>query len=203
MRKAKVNDTVSLIMERRSVRNFTDEKVDLDILDTILECGVYAPNARNHQNWHFCAITDEDVLKKIKIYLVEELEDMLLSKDQKEVEMAQMMFEMIKRIPNGDIFFNSTCIVIVSALKDNEMSLIDCGLAGENMALAAKSYGYDSVISASSVRHLDRESMKEFKNELGIPNNFKPAYALVLGKRAGELPEAPDRDESKVRRIYQ
>ena len=43
------NSTVDAILARRSVRKYTSEKVSEAELDTLLQCGLWAPSARNAQ----------------------------------------------------------------------------------------------------------------------------------------------------------
>ena len=45
------NDVIKTIMERRSIRKYQDKPVSRDILQTLVECGVNAPNAVNRQQW--------------------------------------------------------------------------------------------------------------------------------------------------------
>lgn len=45
------NAVIKTIMERRSIRKYQDKPVSRDILQTLVECGVNAPNAVNRQQW--------------------------------------------------------------------------------------------------------------------------------------------------------
>ena len=42
-----MNEIINNIMDRRSVRNYTEEKVSREILDQLLEVAVWSPNAGN------------------------------------------------------------------------------------------------------------------------------------------------------------
>ena len=56
-----------LIKERRSVREFSDKKIDMNIIkNAILSAGT-APNGANLQPWHFVVVKDKKVKKKIRI----------------------------------------------------------------------------------------------------------------------------------------
>lgn len=48
-----------------SIKNFTDEKVDNDSLERILEAGRRAPSAKNRQPWRFVVCRDDELRKKI------------------------------------------------------------------------------------------------------------------------------------------
>ena len=64
-------NTLEAIYNRRSCRNFTDEPVTVEQIDTILKAAFSAPTAVNTQPWEYIVINDESVLDKVK----EELEE--------------------------------------------------------------------------------------------------------------------------------
>ena len=46
-------------MDRRSVRHYTNEKVNKADVEEILKCGIYSPNALNAQGWEIRVLTNE------------------------------------------------------------------------------------------------------------------------------------------------
>lgn len=62
-------DFTELVHRRYSVRNFTWERVDREILLEIIETARYAPSAVNFQPWHFIIIDDPEKLNEFqKVY---------------------------------------------------------------------------------------------------------------------------------------
>ena len=53
-----------LIKERRSVREFSDKKIDINIIKNSILCAGTAPNGANLQPWHFVIIKDKKIKKK-------------------------------------------------------------------------------------------------------------------------------------------
>ena len=51
-------DVFEAIQERRSIRSYTDQPVDREKMEKILEAGRLAPSAKNCEPWHFIAVTD-------------------------------------------------------------------------------------------------------------------------------------------------
>ena len=51
------------IMTRTSIRQFTDQTIGADTIETLLRAGMAAPTAVNKQPWHFVAVTNKDKLK--------------------------------------------------------------------------------------------------------------------------------------------
>ncbi|MFA6613843.1 MAG: nitroreductase family protein, partial [Endomicrobiia bacterium] len=56
------NIVVENILNRKSVRKYTDQKVEQDKIDTIIKAGMAAPSAMNKQPWEFIVITDKKIL---------------------------------------------------------------------------------------------------------------------------------------------
>ena len=58
----KVIDT---ILNRRSVREFTDKPVSKEDINTILNAGHWAPSGLNNQPWRFIVIRDRETIHKL------------------------------------------------------------------------------------------------------------------------------------------
>ena len=59
-------NTLEAIYNRRSCRNFTDEPVTVEQIDTILKAAFSAPTAVNTQPWEYIVINDEKIIDKEK-----------------------------------------------------------------------------------------------------------------------------------------
>lgn len=53
-----VSRVLNLSRNRQTVRRFADRRVPPDVLTRILECGLYAPSARENQPWRFVVVQD-------------------------------------------------------------------------------------------------------------------------------------------------
>ncbi len=60
-----MSNTIETIFSRRSVREFTDEKVDPEIVDLLLGSAIHAPSGLNNQPWRFIVIRDPDTAKAL------------------------------------------------------------------------------------------------------------------------------------------
>lgn len=54
-----------LIADIPTTQAFTDDEIPDEDIDKILSAGINAPSTMNGQNWHFTAVTDDDVLQQI------------------------------------------------------------------------------------------------------------------------------------------
>ncbi|WP_121100376.1 nitroreductase family protein [Litorimonas taeanensis] len=52
---------------RRTIRDFSDKPVDIAIIESCIQAAGTAPSGANHQPWHFVAISNPDVKRKIRI----------------------------------------------------------------------------------------------------------------------------------------
>lgn len=59
------NPVLDTIRKRRTIRRFTDEDISEEIVDTLLEMGLTAPNRLNRQPWHFIVIRDKALQKRL------------------------------------------------------------------------------------------------------------------------------------------
>jgi coenzyme F420-0:L-glutamate ligase/coenzyme F420-1:gamma-L-glutamate ligase len=57
---ATMNVFEALVKGRRSVRRYQDRPIEPDIVEGLLEAGVWAPSAHNRQPWRFAVLTDND-----------------------------------------------------------------------------------------------------------------------------------------------
>ena len=58
-------DALEAVFTRRSVRQYTDEPVSDQAIETILRAAMQSPSAANMQPWHFVVINDRRLLDRI------------------------------------------------------------------------------------------------------------------------------------------
>lgn len=54
------------MMRRRTVRDFTDRPVPREIIEAAIDAARHAPSGANHQPWHFVAVSDPDLKRRIR-----------------------------------------------------------------------------------------------------------------------------------------
>lgn len=59
-------------MRRRTVREFSDRAVSRDVIAAALDAARHAPSGANHQPWHFVAVGDAALKRRIRIAAEEE-----------------------------------------------------------------------------------------------------------------------------------
>jgi nitroreductase len=167
------NDTLSIIKERKSVRNFTGQMVTKVDIDKILRAAMAAPAAIHMLPWKFIVVTNKDILNALA----------------KGLPFAQMLVKA------------GTAIVVCAvpadaALGKEEFAVIDCACASENILLAAEALGLGAVWTAV---YPDKAMINFVQSLLNIPKNTIPINVIPIGYPTGiEKPQ----DKYDPKNIY-
>ena len=173
------NPVIENIMARRSIRKYKAEPVSRATMDTILMCGINAPNGMNRQSWEVRVVDKPEVMAEIKEYM--------------KAANPDVKPEMI-----DGCFRGAPTMVFVANDPAYDFSAIDCGLLSENIMLSAWSLGVGSVCLGSPVRFL--LNSPEAMTRLGFSEGYTPIICIGLGY-PDESPEAKPRDADKVKFI--
>ncbi|MCP9291266.1 nitroreductase family protein [Gracilimonas sediminicola] len=65
--KQKASEFYELVKRRRTVREFSSRAVPKEVIENCLLAAGTAPNGANKQPWHFVAVSDPEVKKKIRV----------------------------------------------------------------------------------------------------------------------------------------
>ncbi len=103
------------ILNRHSIRHYTDEEIPDEILEKICRAGLAAPSAMNTRPWTFVVVKDPDLLQELSSY----------RKYWKVLQKAK-------------------AAIIVTGQKDEYFSQ-NCAAATQNILLAASALGLGSV----------------------------------------------------------
>jgi nitroreductase len=63
----RVEAVLNRLKTRRTIRDFSDKPVSKDIIETCIKAAGTAPSGANHQPWHFVAISNPEMKRKIRI----------------------------------------------------------------------------------------------------------------------------------------
>ena len=58
-------EAYDVLLNRRSIRKYTEQSVAPEVLEKILKAGLAAPSAKNMQPWEFIVVTDREMLDKL------------------------------------------------------------------------------------------------------------------------------------------
>lgn len=132
-----MNSVLEVINQRRSVRLFEKADVEKSDLEKIIQAGNMAPTGTG-QSWRFVAVTDDDLLLKLK-----ELSIPLYEKFMENMpEQFKEVRAIIDNIVDDPVFYSAPVAIYV--IGSGSSSDIDCSMVCQNIMLAAESLGLNS-----------------------------------------------------------
>ena len=158
-----VNQVVETILARRSVRKYKPQPVEREKMQTIVECGVNAPNAMNRQPWEIRVVDNPDFINGVTE---------LYKKEQPKAA----------EDPNfKNMFRNAPTVVFVGRDVQSGSAEFDCGLLSENMMLAAQSMGIGSCCLGSPAAFMRSPAAAEYLKQLGFSEGYELLYCIAFG----------------------
>ncbi len=144
------------VMEsRRSVRTYKPDPVPEDALGRILRAAQIAPSWKNRQAWHVIAVKDRQTIEKL---------GKLLDGNPSGVDFATLpMMLVLAMDPAG-----------VDVFDGKEYYLVDAGIVGEHMVLAAEAEG----LGTCWIGWFYEAPIKEL---LGVPDKYRIVMLTPLG----------------------
>lgn len=196
------SSVVDVIMSTGTTQAFTDEAVSSEDLETILRAGLSTESAINQQPWFFVAVTNAEVMKEIAGSGMGGFTPPAGMSEKPEGAPEGMPEGFQGGAPEGapagdrpaapptgggsakaSLGDSPAAIIIYksSASKSPDASF-DCGLATQNMVIAASSLGYGMKIVSSPTRTLNGEQHDTLCEKLGVDASMQAVAVLLIGK---------------------
>lgn len=181
------NEVIETIMTRRSIRAYKNQAVPKELLDQVVECGIWAPNAINAQQWEVRVVTSEEWINSATAAAKEAAKG-----TPQEVQFNDPTFK--------NLFRNAPAVIFIGH-KPGAYTPVDCGLMAGNMMLAAKSLGLGTVCMASPVRtFLLTPAGAPFLESLGFSEGYEPLICIGIGY-PDEEPAAKPRNKEVIKYV--
>ncbi len=171
------NEFLKLIENRRSIRAYKPDKVSDDVIDKIVEAGLYAPSGMGKQSTIVIAITDKETRDKLS-----ELNAAVMGHD-------------------GDPFYGAPVVLVVLADKSRPTYLYDGSLTMGNLMLAAEALGVGSCWIHRAKETFESPEGKEILKSLGIDADAYEGIGNCIIGYADEMPEKAERLPGRSYRI--
>lgn len=168
-------DVIQAIKTRRSHRQYTDEVVTQEQLDTVMEAARWAPSWANSQSWYFVVVIDKSLKSKIS-------QTMTGNRAAQAVQQAPVLIVACAE-PGQSGCFDGVPVT------DKEWSwyMYDVGLAMQNISLAAHALGMGTV-------HLGRFDAAAVGAIIKLPPQMTVVAMTPLGHPPSDAsPVAPPR----------
>lgn len=178
------SSVVEVIESRRSIREYKDAPVEREKLQTIAECGVWAPSAMNRQEWEVRIVDNKQWIDDCTAAYLKSIEG-----TDKAKHIITPTFK--------NLFRNGSAVIFVAA-PEGLFSGVNIGMLGQNMMLAATELGLGTCCLGSVQMIFAEPAMAEYLTSLGFTEGYKLSYALAVGY-PDEEPEAKPRDLTKIK----
>lgn len=161
---------LKLIISRQSDRKYNNKTIEKQKLERIIEAARMSPSANNEQPWKFIIVTENKLIKEIAEAASSELFRM-----NKFVDQAPVLFVIVREKPD-------LASKIGAVVKNKDYSLMDIGIASENICIQAKAEGIGSCI-------IGWFNERKIRKILSIPRSKRVELIITLGYSLSELRE--------------
>jgi len=163
-------DGLETIFTRRSIRKYTDQKIDDDVFVDLVKAAVSAPSAGNQQPWQFIVITDKEKLERV-----------------------------LEFHPHAHMLLDAQGAILIcgdlSKEKHKGYWVLDCAAATQNILLAAHANGFGACWLGIYPRE---ERVAGMKSLVLVPDHVIPFALASLGFPDEQKGPSDRYDESLV-----
>jgi len=164
------------LKNRRSIRRYKSEQVSEELLDAVLEAGLYAASGMNTQNTIMVAVRDKETRDQLS-----RMNAAVLGSD-------------------SDPFYGAPCVVVVLVEPERYTWIEDGSLVMGNLMQAAFDAGLGSCWIHRAQQMFDSDEGKALLRKWGLPENLKGVGNCILGY-PDENPAARPRREGRIVKI--
>ena len=172
-----MNPILENIIMRRSVKSYRPDSVPAELIDQVLEAGLYAASGMNSQETVIVAITNKSVRDR-------------LAKSNAAVMGADM-----------DPFYGAPAVLVVLAKKSRGTGIYDGSLVMGNMMLAAASLGLGSCWIHRAKECFEQQEWKDWLHSIGVEGEYEGIGNCILGYAEGEVKPPLPRKANRVYRV--
>ena len=162
------------LKNRRSVRKYKDTMVPKEVIEQIIEAGLYAASGMNRQPVIMVAVTNKEM------------------RDHMAKLNAQVMGM------DKDPFYGAPAVIVVLADKSKFTSIYDGSLVMGNLMQAAYDLGIGSCWIHRAKEVFATEEGKAILKQLGIEGDYEGIGNCILGYVDGEYPTAAPRNDNRI-----
>lgn len=175
-----MNRTIDDLLNRRSIRQYTDEPISEEQLSIILEAGKFAASGQGKQSAIMVVVQDPETVRKLE----------------------RLNAEVVGRDPETThSFYGAPAVIIVLADKNVSTHVYDGALVMGNLMNAAHAVGLGTCWIHRARETFETEEGKALLKQWGIEGDYEGIGNCIIGHIAGEYPAAKPRKENWVYRV--
>ena len=181
-----------LLKNRRSIRDFQDKEVPLNIVEEILRESTLAPSASNNQPCRFSIVNCKNTMKALS----DESKANLLDDFAKHKTSLDASYVNVLKEKNFNVFYNAPCVIYISGSTYVGSLDWDVALTASYIMFSAASRGLGTcwIHLGSYIRD------PKTKGLLGIPDGCRIVAPIIIGYPK-EIPAASERHAPEILRV--
>ena len=167
---------LTLMQTRRSIRSFKPEMPPKEVLQQIVEAGLYAASGKGQQAAIVVAVTNKALRDK-------------LAEENRRIAGA----------PEGsDPFYGAPAVLVVLGRKDWPTHVYDGSLVMGNLLLAAHALGLGSIWIHRAKEEFEEPEYQQLLKDLGVEGEWEGIGHCAVGYLNGEAPAPAPRKPGRV-----
>jgi len=181
-----------LLIKRRSIRNFQDKNVPMNIIEEILQESTLAPSASNNQPCRFSIVHCKNTIKALSD---ESKANLLDDHAKNKITLLPQYIDFLKD-SNFNVFYNAPCVIFIIGSKSVKSLDVDCALAASYIMFSAIERGLGTcwINLGSNIRDSQSRAL------LAIPDGCRIVAPIILGYPK-EIPPASERRAPEILRV--
>jgi nitroreductase len=184
-----LREFMRVIYGRRSIRNYTPEIIDSELIELLLNAAIQAPTAMHEEPCAFVIIQDTQILKSLSEEIKISIRKQMVSGNPISGHILQSAQD-----ASFNVFYNASTLILICSQFSNKFTSADCWLATENLLLTASANQLGGCVIGLSI---DTVNTKKWKDLLNIPTGAEVISAVILGIPK-EAPPASARKPVKI-----
>ena len=153
-----MNETLKVLLGRRSIRSFRPEQLKKEDLNAIVEAGLYAPSAKNLQSTKLVVVQDAETIAQL-----ERLNNQILGNE------------------TGHPFYGASTLVVVLSDSEYPNWIQDGALVMGNLLNAAAALNVGSCWINRAMETFELPEGKALLAKWGLGENWKGVGYCILG----------------------
>lgn len=178
----------ALANSRRSIRQFSDMPLELELVDRVLSTACQAPSAHNRQPWRFAVLSEFDARDQLARAMGDKLRADRLADGDDPADIENDVERSWKRITGAPI-----AILVCLTMEDMDeypdrarrraefrMAVQGVAMAGENLLLSAHAHGLGACWMCAPLF-----AEEVVASAMNLPSSWEPQGLVLLGWPAG------------------
>ncbi|MBW1781250.1 MAG: nitroreductase family protein [Deltaproteobacteria bacterium] len=187
-----MTDFSELLDKRRSIRDYKDRPVSLDLVKDIIRESCFAPSSGNGQPWRFIIVNNKEWIKKLS----DESKKNVLSFIEKNPDAPVKKYEATLRNKDFNVFYNAPCLVYIGGSEKVRSLRVDCALAACYFMFLACERGLGTCWVGLGTNIQDREVRKH----IGMSEDYRIVAPVIVGYPRN-VPGRPGDREAKILKV--